>query len=89
MAFGARGRQIRAMVLRQGPAMIFLGVALGLTAAAALSRLLSASLFGVSAHDPLTFAVVPIVLILVATAACYLPARRATRVDPARTLHEG
>ena len=89
MAFGARNREIQTMVLKQGLFMILLGVVLGLVGAASLSRVLSASLFAVSPYDPATFAAVPIVLVLVATVACYLPARRATGVDPARTLHEG
>lgn len=62
--------------------MALLGVATGIGAALGLTRLMANQLFGVSAHDPLTFAAVAVLLILVAVAACFIPARRATRVDP-------
>jgi predicted permease len=82
MALGARPRDVLARVLGQGAAMIGLGVLIGLVAAFGLTRLMSNLLFGVSATDPLTFAAVAALLALVALAACYLPARRAMRVDP-------
>jgi ABC-type antimicrobial peptide transport system permease subunit len=59
-----------------------LGVLIGIAAALALTRLMSKMIFGVSAHDPITFAAVAVVLIIVALAACYIPARRAMRTDP-------
>lgn len=62
--------------------MALLGVATGIGAALGLTRLIANQLFGVSAHDPLTFAGVAVLLILVAVAACFIPARRAMRVDP-------
>jgi putative ABC transport system permease protein len=82
MALGARRGRVLGMVLRQGMATVLLGLAVGLVIALGLTRFLSGMLFGVSAHDPATLAGVTLVLMLVAIAACYIPARRATRVDP-------
>jgi putative ABC transport system permease protein len=82
MALGAEREQILRMVLRHGTLMAVSGVVLGLAAAFALARLITSLLFQTSAADPPTFSVVPIVLIAVALVACYVPARRATRVDP-------
>lgn len=70
------------MVVRQGMTLVIVGVALGVLGAVALTRLMSTLLFGVTAKDPLTFVVVATLLTLVAFVACYLPARRATKVDP-------
>jgi len=70
------------LVVGQGARMALLGVALGLAAAMGLTRLMSDMLYGVSATDPLTFTAVAILLLLVALVACYIPARRATKVDP-------
>jgi putative ABC transport system permease protein len=82
MALGAEGNDILRMVLRHGTAMAGAGVAIGLLAAFGLARLIASQLFETSAADPPTFAVVPLLLGTVAVLACYLPARRATRVDP-------
>jgi putative ABC transport system permease protein len=82
MALGAERRDILRMVLRHGSLMAVAGVALGLTFALGLARLITSLLFQVSATDPPTFSIVPVVLIAVALVACYIPARRATRVDP-------
>ena len=82
LALGANPSQIAQLVMRRGLAMVLTGVVLGLACAFALTRVLSALLYGISATDPLTFAVVVIVLTLVAAMACYVPARRAMRVDP-------
>jgi putative ABC transport system permease protein len=89
MALGAQARDVLALVLKQGMALALAGVGLGLAAAAALTRLIKSLLFDVSVTDPLTFASVALLLMLAAMLACYLPARRATKVDPLVALrHE-
>lgn len=89
MALGADARRVMRVVLQQALNLAVLGVAIGIVASLALTRLMSSLLFGVSATDPLTFVSVTIVLIAVALAACYIPARRAMRVDPVVALrHE-
>ncbi len=82
LALGARPRDVLGLVLRQGLKLTLGGVALGLLAALGLTRLLARMLYGVSATDPLTFGVVALLLTLVALLACWIPARRATQVDP-------
>jgi putative ABC transport system permease protein len=82
MALGAQQQDVLRLVLGEGSRLTAIGVGLGLAAAFALTRLLHSLLFGVSASDPYTFAGVSILLALVAMAACYIPARRASRVDP-------
>jgi predicted permease len=82
VALGATRRDVLQMVFAEAANMTLLGVAIGLVAALALTRLMASMLFGVSAHDPLTLAGVATLLIMVALAACYIPARRATKVDP-------
>ena len=84
LALGAQQADVLRNVLGQGARMAFVGVGVGLAAALGLTRLLTrySLLFGVSATDPLTYSLVAILLTLVALAACYVPARRATRVDP-------
>ena len=82
IALGAPRSEILRMILGHGANMALVGVALGLAGALALTRLMSSLLFGVSATDPPTFLGVACLLTLVALAACYIPARRATRVDP-------
>lgn len=86
MAMGADRGDILRMVLRQAFSLVGLGLAAGLLLALALSRLLSGLLFGISPTDPLTFASLSLLLALVALFASWLPARRATRVDPLRAL---
>ena len=86
VALGAQAGDVRRLVLREGLMLALYGIAVGLVAAWLTSRLLEALLFGVTAADPLTYAVGPLVLAAVAVAACLLPARRATRVDPAVAL---
>lgn len=82
MALGAERRHVLRLILGQGIRMAVAGVALGIALAFGLTRLMSSQLYGVTAHDPLTFAAVALVLIAVALIACWIPARRATRVDP-------
>lgn len=81
MALGAQRSHVLKIVLGQGARLALLGVVIGLAAAAGLTRLMGTILYGVSATDPLTFAAVAMVLTLIALAACYLPARRAVRID--------
>jgi putative ABC transport system permease protein len=85
-ALGAQARDIVTLVLRQTLWIVGVGVAIGLAAALVGVRTLSAFLYGISSHDPLTFIVVPIVIVAVAAVACFLPARRAARVDPLTAL---
>ena len=82
LALGAQQENVLGMVLGSGARMALVGVAIGLAVALALTRWMNSLLFGVSAHDPLTFAMVALLLFAVALAACWIPARRATRVDP-------
>jgi putative ABC transport system permease protein len=82
VALGAQPHDVFRIVVGEGLRLALFGVGLGLVAALALTRLLQSFLFGVSAYDPLTFIAVSLLLTLVAVAASYFPARRATRVDP-------
>jgi putative ABC transport system permease protein len=82
LALGAQVSDVLRMILGQGMAVIGVGLVVGLAAAFGLMRLLRSLLFGVGENDPLTFVAITTVLVLVALIACYIPARRATKVDP-------
>ena len=86
IALGACMADIVGMVLRQGAKLAVIGIGIGLTGSLALGRLISSFLFGVTAYDLITFVSVVIVLTLAALLACYLPARRAARIDPMKAL---
>jgi putative ABC transport system permease protein len=82
MALGAQKSDVLALVIRQGMMLAMIGVVVGLVGAFVLTRLIASLLFGVAATDPLTFVAIPLLLLFVALVACYLPARRAARLDP-------
>ena len=86
MALGARRGDVLGLVVRQGGMLVAAGATVGLAAAAASSRLLESFLFGIATDDQLTFVAVPLLLVAVALVACWIPARRATRVDPMEAL---
>jgi len=89
MALGAQRVDVLRLFIKQGMVRVLIGVGLGLFGAFALTRVMTSMLFGVSANDPTTFAVVASLLCLIAVMACYFPARRAARVDPLVALrHE-
>ena len=86
MAVGAQRRDVLAMIIRQGMQPALGGLIVGLVAAFALAQVLASQLYGVSPRDPLTFVLVGVGLFIVALSACLIPARRATRIDPVKTL---
>jgi putative ABC transport system permease protein len=86
MALGAQARDVLSLVVRQGMVLALAGLGLGLAGAVVLTRLMSSVLVGVSATDAATFIIVSLLLALVVFVACYIPARRATRVDPMAAL---
>lgn len=82
MALGAQAAHVVRLILRQGLRLVIIGVALGLMISVAATRVLTAALYSVSPTDPLTFSVITLLLGIVASIACWIPARRATKVDP-------
>jgi putative ABC transport system permease protein len=86
MALGAQAGDVLTLVIRQGMLLAGVGLIVGIGIGSAVTRVLSDMLYGVSARDPLTFVGVPVLLLLVAFLACYIPARRATRIDPLAAL---
>jgi ABC-type antimicrobial peptide transport system permease subunit len=89
IALGAARRDVISLAMKQGMIPVAIGIAIGIPGALALTRLMSSLLYGITARDPLTYATAAALLAIVALAACYLPARRAMKVDPLVALrHE-
>jgi len=88
MALGAQLNNVRSLVIWNGMTLTIVGITLGLAAAFALTRFLSSLVFEISSSDPLTFTVIPLSLALISLLACYIPARRATRIDPIVALRD-
>jgi ABC-type antimicrobial peptide transport system permease subunit len=86
MALGAKAGNVLAMVIRQGMKLALTGCVIGILLAMVLTRLISSQLYGVRPVDPLTFVGVGLILLVVALLACYLPARRAARINPIEAL---
>ncbi|MDP9337286.1 MAG: ABC transporter permease, partial [Acidobacteriota bacterium] len=86
MALGAAGGDVQRLVIKTGLRLVALGIAIGLAASFGLARLISSQLWGVSPHDPVTLIIVPLLLLIIGVLACWIPARRATRVSPVAAL---
>jgi putative ABC transport system permease protein len=82
MALGARPLDVVKLIVKQGMILGIAGIIIGLVVSFALTRVLASQLFGVTANDPITFIAISLLLLFVALVACYIPARRATKVDP-------
>jgi putative ABC transport system permease protein len=88
LALGAQPQRMATSVVAQGATHALIGVAIGVPAALLLSRLMASLLFGVTTHDPMTFTVLPLAVVMVASLACSLPARRAARIDPVIAIRQ-
>jgi ABC-type antimicrobial peptide transport system permease subunit len=88
VALGAQRQTVVNLIIRQGKSLALLGAVIGLIAALALTRLMKGLLYGVAATDPLTFASITILLLLISLVACWIPARRAAKVDPLVALRD-
>jgi ABC-type antimicrobial peptide transport system permease subunit len=88
MALGATAGDVQIMILGEGVRLVAIGVLVGMTIAMAVSRSVESMLFVISARDAATFVLVPSILTLVAILACWVPARRATRIDPSMALRD-
>jgi ABC-type antimicrobial peptide transport system permease subunit len=86
MALGATARDVGRLIVRQGLKLVLIGIVIGVVSALALQRVIGKLLFGISPTDPLTFTMIAFLLIGVALLACWIPARRATKVDPLTAL---
>ena len=86
MALGASQRAVLGLMLRQGTVVALVGIAIGLAGSLSMTRLIATHLFGISAADPLTFVTITTLLMVVELIDCYVPARRATKVDPMEAL---
>jgi putative ABC transport system permease protein len=86
MALGARSSNVLRMIVGHGLKLVLVGVVIGVAAASMLTRLMESLLFGITATDPATFVVIPVILLAAATLASYIPARRAARIDPLLAL---
>jgi predicted permease len=87
MALGADARTVHKLILTQAMRPVIVGACIGIAGCAAVSRILSSMLFGLSSYDPVSFTIVPVFLVATALAASYIPARRATKIDPMSALH--
>jgi ABC-type antimicrobial peptide transport system permease subunit len=86
MSLGADSRQVQQMILKEGGVLVVIGLVLGVTGAFFAARLIRGLLFGVAPHDPLTLIAVAVMITVVGIGACWIPALRAARIDPAITM---
>ena len=86
LALGAQPAEVRQMFVRYGLSLCAMGITIGVVAASVLTRVMKSMLFGVAPMDPLTFATVPVTLLVATLAASYLPARRVSAIDPVRCM---